>query len=423
MKKGIVLCLVLCLMLCGCHLSLPVPTPEPSKAVYVPDPEEPAVNYAPYYTDPSLRSLQADVTYRWDTIPAIGRLNNLYGGWAQSLYELLQPASWTISRLSAPDLGWIRMAFSAETGGQTEVFTLYENNLVVTEHPTDGKRSCTAPVGTYAAVQAHLNDLQQQQGCYVTVTRSRTESGYTLYKNGKAADTVSTGNQIPVVELVAEGLVRVVVGDTTRLYDGTTGKNRTLSTAVTDVMGEWVAAVEGDTVAVYPLFETKPLCRIYTAITETTPTPVEGVRFAADGSTLHILMRNAAGTRYDRTVALQQEMEGSDLRLLGEWRDTLTPATEKEEQTTAYTILKKLSHRESEKGYMFSGLLLGHLMIGKTDYLLCEIGHWVAGEDGSISSYELLGHLMVPADLSAGYAATLGDNELSWDTEDNWFKK
>ena len=414
---------MLCLLLSGCKLDIPVPTSAPSRAQYVPDPEEPAVNYVPYYADPSLRSLQADVTYRAESTPAIGRLNNLYGGWAQGLYELLQPAGLTISRLSAPELGWIRIAFSSETGGQTEVFTLYENNLVVTEHPTAGKRSCTAPAGTYAAVQAHLSDLQQQQSRYVTVTRSRTESGYTLYKNGKAADTVITGEKVPVVELVAEGLVRVTVADTTRLYNCTNGKNRTFSTSATDVMGEWVAAMEGDTVAVYPLFSTIPLCRIYIAVTEGIPTPVQGVRFSADGNTLHILMRNAAGTRYDRTVEVQQEMEGSEKRLLGEWRDILTSATEKEEQTTLYSILKKLSHRESEKGYMFSGLLLGHLLIGKTDYLLCEIGHWVTGEDGSISSYELLGYLMVPSDLSAGYAAILEDNELRWNTADNWFKK
>ena len=61
--------------------------------------------------------------------------------------------------------------------------------------------------------------------------------------------------------------------------------------------------------------------------------------------------------------------------------------------------------------------------MGQTDYLLCELGHWVTDAEGGISHYESVGYLMVPAGLYSGYVATVEDNELSWDTEHDWFKK
>lgn len=107
---------------------------------------------------------------------------------------------------------------------------------------------------------------------------------------------------------------------------------------------------------------------------------------------------------------------------LGEWRSLLTPATEKEEQVTAYDILKKLRHKEAELGFLFSGTLLGHLQVGDTDYLLCEIGHWLTDEQGGVSEYEVVTCLMVPADLSAAYEAVAEENALYWDTAKNWFR-
>ena len=98
-------------------------------------------------------------------------------------------------------------------------------------------------------------------------------------------------------------------------------------------------------------------------------------------------------------------------------------ATEVEEQTIAYNILKKLRHKEAELGFLLSGTLMGHLQMGQTDYLLCELGHWVTDESGALSHYEAVGWVMVPSGLYAAYDAVLTDNELSWDTQNNWFKK
>lgn len=120
---------------------------------------------------------------------------------------------------------------------------------------------------------------------------------------------------------------------------------------------------------------------------------------------------------------VQMTTDGGVTRLSGDWRVLLTPATEKGEQVVAYDILKKLRHKEKELGFLFSGTLLGHLQVEQTDYLLCEIGHWTTDGDGGVSAYETVTHLMVPADLSAGFAATAEEDALSWDTADNWFKK
>ena len=67
--------------------------------------------------------------------------------------------------------------------------------------------------------------------------------------------------------------------------------------------------------------------------------------------------------------------------------------------------------------------MAGHLQVGDIDYFLCELGHWATDENGAVSHYELVTYLMVPADLRAGYVAIPEDNELSWDTQNDWFKK
>ena len=188
-------------------------------------------------------------------------------------------------------------------------------------------------------------------------------------------------------------------------------------------MGERLSVSDPQGVSVYPLFGSTPLCRVYVAATEDNPSPVLGLDFSADGESLHILVRNAAGSLYDRTIGVQEEIDGSVCRILGDWRATLTPATEKEEQITAYNILKKLRHREKGQGYYFSGILTGHLTVGGKDHFLCELGHWIADEEGGVTEYALIGYILVPTDLSAGYAVQLEDNEIRWDTADNWFKK
>ena len=420
MKKCIVLLLALCLLLGGC-------LEQPATQAEKPAPTPAAEQYAPYYTDAALRGLQADVTYSSDVYTPVGRLNNLYNGWAQGLYETLGVADLALSQLSVPDTRWVRMAFSTAAGEKEEVFTLYENNLVVAAHPTKGERRCVAAGGTYEAVLAYLDGVSTAQSRYFAVSAEHTAAdgyhpaSYTLFNaTGTAVVTKETGDTIATVELVGEGLVRVTDPDGTRLYAPHQGKKSVLSTGPTDLSGDRLAVCDADGVAVYTLFGTKPLCRIYLAAAG--GAAVQGLDFSADGSELHVLVQNASGSLYDRTVTVQEEMDGSERRMLGDWRSALTPATEKEEQITAYNILKKLRHREKEQGYFFSGILMGHLMLEGKDHFLCELGHWTTDEEGA-KEYVFIGYLLVPADLSAGYAAELTEDELVWDTNDNWFKK
>ena len=62
-------------------------------------------------------------------------------------------------------------------------------------------------------------------------------------------------------------------------------------------------------------------------------------------------------------------------------------------------------------------------MVRGKDYFLCEIGHWTANADGGVGAYEVDGYLLVPVDLSVGYAVEMEEDELRWDTKNNWFKK
>ena len=130
----------------------------------------------------------------------------------------------------------------------------------------------------------------------------------------------------------------------------------------------------------------------------------------------------AATTTVTTTAAPSLSQEGTLWCWQGEWHSLLTPATEKEEQVTAYDILKKLRHKEAELGFLFSGTLVGHLPMGDTDYLLCEIGHWRTDAEGGVSEYEMVTYLMVPADLSAAYEAVAEEDALRWDTAQNWFR-
>lgn len=423
MKKCIPVLLSLCLLLCGC-------VGQPSVSVDKPAPDTPAETYAPYYTDPAARSLRADVIYSSDRYVRLGRLNNLYGDHAAELYATVGVDALVVSQLSVPDLRWVKVAFSTAAGENAEIFTLYENNFVLVEHPTAGQRRCTADPGTYEAVLAYLDSVADEQSRYFALSDEYTDddgyhpASYTLYNaQGKATVSKETAADTATVELVGEGLVRVIDPDGTRLYAPHEGKRSVVATGVTDLSGDRWAVADGGCVAVYTLFGTTPLCRLYVAATEDNPAPVQGLDFSADGSELHVLVHNASGTLYDRTVILQEEIDGAVLRILGDWRETLIPATEKEEQTKAYNILKKIRHKESELGVHFSGALVGRLQVGETAYFLCELGNWSTTDSGSVSQYETVGYLMVTESLSAGYAVTMEDNELSWDTADNWFKK
>lgn len=428
MKKWIFLLLTLCVLLSGCAAVMEPTTP--AKVAKPPAPEPAAEYYVPHFADPTLRQFRADVTYRSDAYPTLGRLNNLYLGWAQGLYETITATDLALTTLSAPNLQWIRMAFSLGDGQQAEVFTLYENNLVVTEHPTRGKSSATAPAGTYTAVLTYLDTVRQEQSRYFSLSPQYNNddgyhpASYTLYDaKGKVVVSKKTATVTPMVEMVGEGLVRVTDPDGTRVYEPYTGRKSVVSSGPTDLFGDRLAVSDGEGVYVHSLFGTTPLCRLYVTATAENPTPVQSLVFSDDGESLHVVVRNAAGTLYDRTFGVQEEIDGGTLRILGDWRQTLTAVTEVEEQTVAYNILKKLRHKEAELGFLLSGTLMGHLQMGQTDYLLCELGHWVTDESGALSHYETVGWVMVPSGLYAAYDAVLTDNELSWDTQNNWFKK
>lgn len=424
MKKCIWLLLALCLLLSGCQ------PPPATPSVATPPPTQPAEEYTPYFTDTDARQFYADVTYSSDAYPLLGRLNNIYNGQTAALHDVLAVTALTLTDQSVPYARWVRVAFSTTGGQQQESFTIYENDFVVASHPTLKEVYCTAPSGTYKAVLGHLETVLADQRRFFSLQTERINddgyhaAGYTLYdEDGEVADTVATGQETPVVEVMSEGLVRVTVKETTRLYNTTTGQSGQWATTVTDVAGDRVAVAMGGEVTVSALFGSTAQCRLYVAATEDNPYPVRSLSFSADGNSLHIGVRNAAGTRYDYTAAVQEEIDGGTLRMLGDWQAILTEATEKEEQQIAYNILKKLRHKESELGYTFSSVLKGHLQVGETDYLLCELGHWLTDDEGNVTEYETVAHLMVPSALYSGYVATLGDNEISWDTNDDWFKK
>ena len=140
MKKCIPLLLALCLLLCGC-------LEQPAAPAEKPAPATPTEYYVPYYADAALRGLQGDVTYSSDAYVQVGRLNNLYGGQAQSLYEALGADKLALSQLPVPDTRWVRLSFSTAAGQKEEIFTLYENNLVVAAHPTKGERHLRGGAG------------------------------------------------------------------------------------------------------------------------------------------------------------------------------------------------------------------------------------------------------------------------------------
>lgn len=419
MKKCIIFLAVLCLLLSGCGAPPAAPAEKPATAT-------PATYYEPYYADPSLDGLQADVTYSSDAYTRLGRLNNRHLGWAHGVYNTLCVAKLELSQLAVPDLRYVQVAFSTTAGEGVEVFTLYENNFVLAQHPIDGVRRCVTAPGTYEAVLVYLESVANEQCRYFALSDEHTDgdgyhaASYTLYdEDGKTVVSKKTASATATLELMGEGIVRVTDPDGTRVYAPHEGKRSVLSQGVTALFEDRLAVTDADGVAVYSLFGSQPLCRIYVAPAAT----VQGLDFAAEGESLHILVRNAEGSLYDRTLSVQEEIDGSVCRMLGDWRSTLTPATEKEEQITAYDILKKLRHREKELGYYFSGILTGHLTVRGKDHFLCEIGHWLTAEDGGVAQYEVVGHLLVPADLSVGYAVEMEADELRWDTADNWFKK
>ena len=156
MKKCLYIVLCLCLLLTACGGV--EDTSEPQKTTAAPDP------FDPFYSDYGVRSMRVRVVSGTDELDRMVDINNLYDHQALSLYQTLNTAAYRESYLSAPGgTPWVRMTFRphSELNAAGETYTLYENDLVVVEHPTTGEQAYTAAPGTYYQTVTRLNALRE----------------------------------------------------------------------------------------------------------------------------------------------------------------------------------------------------------------------------------------------------------------------
>lgn len=414
MKKCIALLAALCLLLtaCGGGGGETAPTTTTTTA------GKPA---STYYSDYAVRSMRLSVTSGTDELDRMWNLNNLYQQQAFSVYQTLNVASYRQSYLSAdPGTPWVRLKFRphSDLNPEGEVYTLYENDLVVVEHPAIGEKTYTAAAGTYYQTVARLNAIRQEQVRYVTLKSYDTTdaaAGYTVhYANGKS-QFHATGTDLPLVDMVGDGVVRVEFRQNFTFYNTKTGKESTVSGLCTDVTGDTLALATRDGIELYPLFSRTVSARVYAA-----QDAVCGLSFTEDGSGLHVICtRGETDAVWDRTIPLA-ELNGSVCFYLGGWQSA-PDATEKEQQTIGYSLLKKLRHKEQALGHTLSSLPEKKMTVNGKIYYLTEIGYWEKVE-GKMT-YTEVAHLMVNEAVTAAYEATPSDNELVWDTAKNWMKK
>lgn len=414
MNKCIALLLSLCLLLTACAAGGDDASSAPAATTAAAPAET-------YYADYSVRSMRLSVTSGTDQLDRMWDLNNLYQQQALSVYRVLNVASYRRSYLEAPaGTPWVRLKFRphSDLNMEGETFTLYENDLVVVEHPATGTRTYTAAAGTFYQTVARLNALRAEQTRYLTLRPYDTDehtAGYTVhYQNGKSEFT-ATGTDLPCVDMVGEGILRVEFRQTFTFINTATGKENYVTGRCTDVAGETVAVADRDGIELYPLFSRKVTARVY-AEQDT----VCGLSFTADGNSLHIVCaRGETGAVWDRTIPLA-ELKGSQCYYLGAWQSA-PDATEKEQQNVGYALLKKLRHKEKALGHTLSALPEKRLEWDGKVYFLTEIGYWekVNGE----RQYTPVAHLMVSESVTAAYEAVPSDNELTWDTAKNWMKK
>lgn len=418
MKRYVAVVAALCLLLTACGGGGPaadtaMPAPTSTAAVAKP--------VTTYYSDYAVRSMRLSVTSGTDELDRMWDLNNLYQQQALSVYQTLNVAGFQESYLDAPaGTPWVRLRFRphSDLNEAGETFTLYENDLVVVEHPAAATKTYTAAAGTYYQTVARLNALRREQARYLTLhpydTDKRT-AGYTIhYANGKSQFR-GTGTDLPYVDLVADGILRVEFRQNFTFYNVKTGKESTVSGRYTDVTGDMVAVADQDGIELYPLFSRKVTARAYAE-----PDTVCGVSFTEDGSGLHVVCaRGETGAVWDRTIPLK-ELEGSIGFYLGGWQSA-PDATEKEQQNVGYALLKKLRHKEKELGRTLSALPEKRLELDGKVYFLTEIGYWEKVE-GKMA-YTAVVHLLVNEALTVAYEAAPSDNELTWDTAKNWMKR
>ena len=301
MKKCIILLLALCLFLtaCGGDGGETAPTTTTTTA------GKPATTY---YSDYAVRSMRLAVTSGTDELDRMWDLNNLYQQQAYSVYQTLNVPSYQQSYLSAPTgTPWVKLKFRphSDLNTQGETYTVYENDLVVVEHPATGEKTYTAAAGTYYQTVARLNALRQEQARYVTLKGYDTTdaaAGYTVhYANGKS-QFHATGTDLPRVDMVAEGILRVEFRQTFTFYNVKTGKESTVTGLCTDVAGDTVAVATRDGIELYPLFSRTVSARVY-AETDS----ICGLSFTEDGTGLHVVCaRGDNDAVWDRTIPLAE---------------------------------------------------------------------------------------------------------------------
>lgn len=413
MKKCLYILLCLCLLLTACGGG--GDTSEPLKPTVAPDP------FTPFYSDYGVRSMRVRVVSGTDELDRMGDLNNLYDNQALSLYQTLNTAAYRESYLSAPvGTPWVRLTFRphSELNAAGETYTVYENDLVVVEHPTKREQAYTAASGTYYQTVTRLNALREEQSRYITLHPYDVDehtAGYTIhYQNGKS-EFYGTGTDLPYVDMVGEGILRVEFRQTYTFYDTKTGKNNYVSGRSTDVAGDTVAVAVRDGVELYPLFSRAESARVYAEADS-----VCGLSFSEDGTSLHVVCaRGDTDAVWDRTLAVT-DLLGGTRYYLSAWQ-TAPDATEKEQQTVGYSLLSKIRHKEKTVGHTLSALPQKRLELDGTVYFLTEIGYWEKVENKM--EYTAVAHLMVDEKLTVAYEATPSDNELTWDVHNNWMKR
>lgn len=408
MKKAIPILLALCLLLSGCTATdggetTPTQPPEP---------------YTVHYADYTQRSMTATVVSYAEELGYMGRLNNLYENQAAILYEKLNAGEYRRSYLEVPTgVPYVQITFRPHSDEGAEVFTLYENDLVQAGHTSGRQRLHTAAAGTYYQVLTYLKAVRKEQNKLVTLQGfdgENQKAGYTIHYSGKekfvAADLDTT-----TVDVVGESLVRVQTPDTCTFYQVEKQKETRLNALMTDLAGECVAAADRAGVTLYPLFSTKAVARVYVAAPAEDTDPIRGLSFTEDGEKLHLVSQNIAGTVQDFTLTVSSLTKDKQRYLLGEWQEAGGYVSEATAQSIGYKTLKKLRGKEKEWGHVFSSLPTASYVLDGVTYYLIEIGYWSEGQ------YTKVTDLMVNKNLSAGYQAILGENQLTWDTANDWF--
>ena len=420
MKKYIAMWLALCLLLTGCGGAAGTSDPTTTATTTTTGTTVPDVTGL-YYADYSVRSMRLRVTSGTDELDRMWDLNNLYQQQAFSVYQTLNVAKFQESYLDAPTgTPWVELQFRphSDLNVEGETYTLYENDLVVVKHPAVGEKTYTAAAGTYYQTVTRLNALRQEQTRYVTLKSYDTTdaaAGYTIhYANGKSKFH-ATGTDLPRVDMVGDGIVRVEFRQTFTFYNVKTERSGSFTGIFTDVMGDAVVVADRDGIELYSQFWRKTSSRAYAERDS-----IRGLSFTEDGTGLHVICtRGDTDAVWDRTLSVA-EMQGSLCWYLGAWQSA-PDATEKEQQSIGYSLLKKVRHKEKELGHSLSALPKKWLEIDGKVYFLTELGYWDKVDGKNV--YTVVAHLMVNEAVTVAYEATPTDNELIWDTAKNWMKQ